>query len=37
MRLLGLRKRLREEDLDEEEKARISREIEKLEKTMEMN
>jgi len=37
MRLLGLRKRLQEEDLDEGEKTRISREIEELEKTMEMN
>ena len=37
MRLLGLKRRLREKDLSEEEKALIVQEIEELEKAMKMN
>jgi hypothetical protein len=37
MRLLGLKKRLQEESLTEKERAQIVREIEELEKAMEMN
>lgn len=37
MKLLGLKKRLEEENLSEEEKALIVQEIKKLEKDMKMN
>lgn len=37
MRLLGLKRRLKEKDLSEEEKALILQEIEELEKAMKMN
>ena len=37
MRLLGLKRRLKEKDLREEEKALILQEIEELEKAMKMN
>ncbi len=37
MKLLGLKRRLREEDLSEEEKAIILQEIEELEKAMKIN
>ena len=37
MRLLGLKKRLKEEDLSEEEKALIIQEIKDLEKAMKIN
>ena len=37
MRLLGLKKRLQQENLNEEERAQIVRDIEELEKVMEMN
>ena len=37
MRLLGLKKRLQEENLNEEERAQVVREIEELEKAMELN
>lgn len=37
MKLLGLKKRLQEEDLSDEEKAQIVEEIEELEKEMKMN
>ena len=36
MRLMALRKRLEEEDLGKEEKARIVKEIEKLEEEMKL-
>ena len=37
MKLLGLKKRLEEENLSEEERAQIVREIKELEKKMDMN
>lgn len=37
MKLLGLKKRLEEEDLSEEEKALIAQEIKEMEKAMKMN
>jgi len=37
MRLLGLKRRLMEKNLSEEEKALILQEIEELEKAMKMN
>ncbi|RLB18250.1 MAG: hypothetical protein DRG35_00980 [Deltaproteobacteria bacterium] len=37
MKLLGLKRRLEEENLSEEEKALILQEIEELEKAMKMN
>ena len=37
MRLLGLKRRLKEKDLSEEEKALILQEIEELEKAMKMS
>ena len=37
MKLLGLKRRLGEEDLTEEERAQIVREIEELKKDMKMN
>jgi len=37
MKLLGLKRRLEEENLSEEEKALILQEIEELEKEMKMN
>jgi hypothetical protein len=37
MKLLGLKRRLEEENLSEEERARIVREIRELEKKMDMN
>jgi len=37
MKLLGLKRRLEEENLSEEERAQIVREIKELEKEMQMN
>jgi len=37
MRLLGLKRRLKEKDLSKEEKALILQEIEELQKAMKMN
>jgi hypothetical protein len=37
MKLLGLKRRLEEENLSEEERARIVREIRELEKKMDMD
>ena len=37
MKLLGLKKRLKEENVSEEEKIQILQEIKELEKEMEMN
>jgi hypothetical protein len=37
MKLLGLKRRLEEENLTEEERAQIAQEIKELEKEMEMN
>ena len=37
MKLLGLKRRLKDENLSEEERAQIFQEIEELEKKMDMN